>query len=370
MRLQLLFIAIVLLTTPLIWLSPKTWRGKIMMLATLLVWLYIAPLSLLIMLSVAVCQWLLLQPGYIRFRRQRLILSILLPVLPLVVYKMGHKIDDWIVPLGLSYYAFRQMHVAFEYYKGQLANFTLEDYFQYLLFLPVILIGPIHRMQQMQRSLRRLKWQPADFSDGLERILYGMVKINFLGNYLFTNKFHEWANSINTPLLKTYVKLIGFTGNAYMQFAGFSDLAIGMGLLWGIRVMENFNYPFLATNMQGFWTRWHISLSSWCKDYVFQPILAFSRNRWIALIAAMLVLALWHEISLRYILWGVFHSLLILLTVLIRRKSPSFSNYVNHHYFGRWLGRLWVLHAFAFSCLFLIIKDPFQLSLKLNLLFK
>ena len=155
-----------------------------------------------------------------------------------------------------------------------------------------------------------------------------------------------------------------------MQFAGFSDLAIGMGLLWGIRVMENFNYPFLATNMQGFWTRWHISLSSWCKDYVFQPILAFSRNRWIALIAAMLVLALWHEISLRYILWGVFHSSLILLAVLIRKKSPLFSNYINHHYFGRWLGRLWVLHAFAFSCLFLIIKDPFQLSLKLNLLFK
>ena len=155
-----------------------------------------------------------------------------------------------------------------------------------------------------------------------------------------------------------------------MQFAGYSDLAIGMGLLWGIRVMENFNHPFMATNMQDFWTRWHISLSGWCKDYVFQPILAFGRNRWLALVAAMLVLALWHEISWRYILWGVFHSLLILLTVIIRRNSPSFSNYINHHYFGRWLGRLWVLHAFAFSCIFLMIKDPFQLSVKLNFLFK
>ena len=370
MKLQLLFIAIVLLTTPLIWLSPKTWRGKIMMLTTLLVWSYIAAWSLLILVFVTVLQWLLWRPGFIKYKRLRLMLSILLPLLPLVVYKIEHKINDWVVPLGLSYFAFRQIHVAFEYYKGQLTKLTLEDYFQYLLFLPVILIGPIHRIQQMQRSLRRLKWQPADFSEGLERILYGMVKINFFGNYLFTNKFHEWANTIDVPFLKNYVRLIAFTGNAYMQFAGYSDLAIGMGLLWGIRVMENFNHPFMATNMQDFWTRWHISLSGWCKDYVFQPILAFGRNRWLALVAAMLVLALWHEISWRYILWGVFHSLLILLTVIIRRNSPSFSNYINHHYFGRWLGRLWVLHAFAFSCIFLMIKDPFQLSVKLNFLFK
>ncbi len=370
MRLQLFFIAVVLITAPLLWMVPKMWRGKIMILTTFLVWLSIAPLSLLIMLFVATLQWMLWQPHFTKHKQLRLLLSVSLPLLPLIAYKVGHKVNDWIIPLGLSYYAFRQIHVAFEYYKGQLTKITLEEYFQYLLFLPVILIGPIHRIQEMQRSLRRLKWQPADFSGGLERILYGLVKINFFGNFLFTNKFHVWADYLSNPLLKNYIKLMAFTGNAYVQFAGFSDLAIGMGLLWGIRVIENFNYPFWATNMQDFWTRWHISLSSWCRDYVFQPVMALSRNRWFALIAAMLVLALWHEISWGYIFWGIFHSSLILITIMFRKNLPSFSHYINHHYFGRWLGRLWVLHAFAFSCIFLIVKDPPDLFIKLNVLFK
>lgn len=370
MKLQLFFIAVVLCTSPFIWILPKTWRGKIMMLATLIVWLYVSAWSLLILILITVLQWLLWQPYFKEYKRLRLMLSILLPLLPLIIYKIGHKTNDWIIPLGLSYYAFRQMHVAFEYYKGQLTRLTLEEYFQYLLFLPVILIGPIHRIEQMQRSLRRMKWQPAVFSNGLERILYGVVKIVFFGNYLFTYKFHEWADNSNIILLKDYLKLMAFTGNAYAQFSGFSDLAIGMGLLWGIKVIENFNYPFMATNMQDFWTRWHISLSSWCRDYVFQPIMALSRNRWFALITAMLVLALWHEISWRYIFWGIFHSLLILLTIITRKNFPAFSRYINHDYFGRWLGRLWVVHAFAFSCIFLIIKQPSILGINLNLLFK
>jgi alginate O-acetyltransferase complex protein AlgI len=149
------------------------------------------------------------------------------------------------------------------------------------------------------------------------------------------------------------VLVIGFTCNAYVQFAGYSDLAIGAGLLWGIRVIENFNYPFLATNMQDFWRRWHISLSSWCRDYVFQPIIAFSRNKWIALSAAMLVLALWHEISGRYILWGIFHGTLVLLTTRFRETAPGLSKFINEHSAGRWIGRLWVFHLFAISNLFI-----------------
>lgn len=362
MKIQLLFILVVLVTAPLIWTAHKKWRGRIMMAATLLAWLFVAPFSLLLMVAVALGQWLVLKGRKSTTSKWRYLVSIILPLVPLVFYKLEHKAQDWIIPLGLSYYAFRQMHVAFEYYKGELPSFSLEEYFQYLLFLPVILIGPIHRINDMQRSWRRLKWQPAVFSDGLERILYGLVKINFLGNYLFSGKCNQWIQHIDMPGMKYYLKMMAFAGNAYVQFAGFSDLAIGMGLLWGIRVMENFNFPFLATNMQDFWTRWHISLSSWCRDYIFQPIMAYSRNRWFALVAAMLVLALWHEISWRYISWGVFHSCLIVSTVAIRRNFPAFSDYINKSSSGKWIGRLWVLHAFAFSCLFLIVEDASAFS--------
>jgi alginate O-acetyltransferase complex protein AlgI len=349
MKLELIFLGVVIFTTPLIWIVSKFWHEKIMLAISLLVLCWVAPLSLLLMLFVATTQWLLWKYAMIRLKRIGFLLTISLPLIPLIVYKLGQNSDDWILPLGLSYYAFRQIHVAFEYYKGEMKHISLEAYYQYLLFLPVILIGPIHRMPEFQRSLRRLKWQPVIFSEGLERILYGLVKITFLGNYLFSTKLIHYANTLEPSAFKIYLEAVAFTCNAYVQFSGFSDLAIGMSLLWGIRIMENFNHPFLATNMRDFWKRWHISLSSWCRDYIFQPLMALSRNRILALVAAMLTLSLWHEISVRYILWGSAQAVLIMATVQTRKALPLLSKFINDHAIGKWIGRLWVFHLFTIS---------------------
>jgi alginate O-acetyltransferase complex protein AlgI len=357
-----LFLALILLSAPLIWKSSKFWQGKMMMLVTVLVFAWIAPFSLMLMLLVALLQWLTWHFIFDRYKKAGFLITILLPLLPLIAYKLGHETRQWILPLGLSYYAFRQIHVAFEYYKGELKKPSLEEYFHYLLFLPVILVGPIHRMPEFQRSFRRMKWQSAMFSDGLERMLYGLVKISFLGNYLFSVKLQQLAQHFDSVAARIYIETVAFTCNAYVQFAGFSDLAIGMGLIWGIRVMENFNRPFLATNMQEFWQRWHISLSSWCRDYVFQPLIAFSRNRWVALIVSMLVLALWHEISMRYVLWGMVQAILVLITVQSRKSLPAFSEFINHHSLGKWLGRIWVFHLFAFSCILIGSENIHSLS--------
>ncbi|HEX4851179.1 MAG TPA: MBOAT family O-acyltransferase [Puia sp.] len=362
MKLQVIFIIVVLIISPLIWRLPNYWKPKVMMLATLVILGWFALLSVLIMLAVAILQWIIWRNNYFGFRRAGVFLTILLPLLPLLFYKSEYKFNHWIIPLGLSFYAFRQVHVAFECYKSQMKKPGLLEYFEYLLFLPVMLIGPIHRMPEFQRSLRRQKWDPFLFSEGLERLLYGLVKINFIGNFLFAKQLIQLSTHVDSNFLKLYLETISFTGNAYFQFAGFSDLAIGMGLLWGIRVMENFNSPFLATNMQDFWQRWHISLSSWCRDYVFYPLAALTRQRWFALIVSMLVLALWHEISLRYILWGSLQALLILITVRTRKMMPAFSGFINDHPLGKWIGRFWVIHAFAFSCIFIGTENIQALS--------
>lgn len=362
MKLQAIILVIIFLTTPLVWRVPNYWKGNTMAIITAIFLTCIAPLSVALMLSVAFLQWFVWEKGVFKSVRAEVIIAVLLPLIPLVFYKWRFASGDWVIPLGLSYYAFRQIHVAFECYKGEMRKPGLAAYFQYLLFLPVILIGPIHRMPDFQRSLRRMKWDFSQCSDGLERILYGMVKINFLGNFLFSVVLTTYARGVNTPFLRLYLEVVAFTGNAYFQFAGFSDLAIGAGLLWGIRVMENFNAPFMATNMQDFWRRWHISLSSWCRDYVFQPLVALSRNRWFALMSAMLVLALWHEISLRYIVWGSIQTILILLTAYSRKKTPVISEFINGHPLGRWMGRIWVFHLFAFSCIFIGSENIASLS--------
>jgi len=370
MNLQLIFIAVVILSSPVVWHLANYWRTKLMLLITIIIISYIAPISVFIMAFVAIFQWLIWKNNYFKYKKFALLLSICLPLLPLIVYKAGYKLDHWIIPLGLSYYAFRQVHVAFDCYKGVIQKPSLLEYFQYLFFLPVMLIGPIHRMPDFERSLRRLKWDASMFSEGMERLLYGLVKINFLGNFICNNKLTLLALHADSHVLKLYLDIIAFTGNAYFQFAGFSDLAIGMGLIWGIRVIENFNAPFLATNMQEFWKRWHISLSSWCRDYVFQPLAAISRNPRFALIASMLVLALWHEISFRYILWGMVQALLILFAVQSRKLMPAFSGFINNHPFGRWIGRIWVFHAFAFSCVLIGSENIASLSTTFKQIFR
>jgi alginate O-acetyltransferase complex protein AlgI len=353
MKLQALFLVIILISSGLIWQLSQKWKTHCMAIITFIVMVWMAPWSALIMSGVACIQWLIWKYDLFKWGNMGIVITILLPLAPLIFYKAAAGYDHMLIPLGLSYYSFRQIHVAFECYKKQMQKPELIAYLEYLFFLPVLLVGPIHRMPEFQRSVRRLKWNPAFFSEGLQRILYGLVKIKFLGNFVFSLKLLELAAKNSHPWARLYMEIIAFTGNAYFQFAGFSDLAIGAGLIWGIKVMENFNAPFMATNMQEFWRRWHISLSTWCRDYIFQPLLAIGRNRWIALICSMLVLSLWHEISWRYIVWGSIQALLILVTVASRKKFPVLSLFINQHPAGKWLGRIWVFHLFAFSCIFI-----------------
>ncbi len=168
------------------------------------------------------------------------------------------------LPLGLSYYSFRQIHYAIEVYKKKMPALSIVEYLNYLFFLPTLLVGPINLFQPFLKDLRKRRWDNLLFSQGLERILYGLVKIVVIGNYLLTLKLNLFCNSIagDHVWLSTYLKVFKFTANAYFQFAGFSDVAIGLSMLFGFKIIENFNYPFLAKNIADFWKRWHISLSS------------------------------------------------------------------------------------------------------------
>jgi alginate O-acetyltransferase complex protein AlgI len=226
-------------------------------------------------------------------------------------YTFTGAVDELLIPLGLSYYSFRCIHYLIEKYKGTLADHTLQDFSNYLLFLPTILAGPIHRFGPYERDARRRRWDPAKFAQGLERILYGYVKVSLLAGYLLA----DYAGSLisgfgpESPGIMAYLTMLqkGFIG--YLLFSGYSDIAIGFALTLGYRVMENFNWPFLAQNISEFWRRWHISLSSWCREYIYTVVLSLTRRPALGAIAAMLVLGLWHEISIRYILWGAYHGL-------------------------------------------------------------
>src|SRR5262245_56288725 len=141
------------------------------------------------------------------------------------------------------------------------------------------MVGPINRFQEFQRSFRRRRWDSAEFSAGCERLLYGYVKIVCLSTYLVSNKLAPLASRTALgPAAKAYLGCLIYGLNLYLLFSGYSDVAIGFARMLGLRVGENFHYPFLARNINEFWQRWHISLSTWCRDYVYLPCLALGRS--------------------------------------------------------------------------------------------
>ncbi|MCB0631716.1 MAG: MBOAT family O-acyltransferase [Saprospiraceae bacterium] len=312
--------------TTVTWLSPAKWQQWIILAGTVLFLALKAPVSLVILsLTTLSSYWIFKAPISLTAAT---LLVIFQNIIIFVVYKMGagHALvspADRFIPLGLSYYSFRQIHYAIEQYKGKIGPHQFGDYAAYLFFLPTILIGPINRFSPFLRNIYRRRWDATLFSEGLERILYGYAKIVIIGNFLLTNKLSGIVATLeeNHLWLSNYLRVLNYTLNTYFQFAGYSDVAIGMALLLGFRVMENFNYPFLAPNINEFWNRWHISLSSWCRDYVYTPMASITRKPIVGILMTMLVIALWHEISGRYIIWGVYHGLGIAVWHLYHRSS-------------------------------------------------
>lgn len=293
------------------WLVPKRLQTTAMG-AVGLLFLAVADIrSLAILAVLATVAFLVIRSG--QPNTLRVSAAVAAVIVTIVAFKWGVTLGDvaaGLVPLGLSYYGLRILHVVFEWSRGQLLRVDSGCLIRYLLFFPTQIAGPINRYPDFARDSRRRRWDTGLFTAGLERVLYGSVKIVVLANYLVNGKMATYMTTIPADgWLAAYLGCCQYGLNLYLQFAGYSDIAIGIAMLVGFRVSENFNRPFVAVNIHDFWDRWHITLSHWCRDYVFQPVAAFTRSPHLGVIAGMLVLGLWHELSWRYVLWGVYHGL-------------------------------------------------------------
>lgn len=256
----------------------------------------------------------------------------------LAVFKVaGREPGGLAIPLGMSYYTFRCVHYLLERVKQKLPPHTTAEFLAYMFFLPTFIAGPIHRFPEFHRDFRRNRFNAELLSAGLERILYGYAKILILANFLLGQHLQPAINQLTTdsPRAGAYLGMLvgGFSG--YLLFAGYSDVAIGAARLMGFRVIENFNNPFISRNIVEFWQRWHISLSSWVRDYLYTTVFSLTRKPFVAALAAMLVIGLWHEVSARYLLWGLAHGVAVALCQWYQRRrgegsggSPALSGIV------------------------------------------
>ena len=225
----------------------------------------------------------------------------------------------------MSYYIFRNIHYSIEVYQWK--NSKRKSYciiWPIIFFCLFLLLARLTDIRSLSGTCKGVDLNSEYFSLGLQRILFGVSKIVIIGNYLLTSKAQCPSLATldeNNLWLKTYLETVALVLNAYFQFAGYSDIAIGLSLLLGYRIMENFNYPFLATNMQEFWSKYHMSLSAFCRDYIYTPIASYYRKPVLGIFATMIIIGLWHEISLPYLLWGLMQAGGIYLAFLFKNSS-------------------------------------------------
>ena len=328
----LLFTIINFAAITLSFILPKRYQALAISGFTIVFLAVFSPLSLIILFSGTFITYFFLK----KCTTTACTFQIIFLLTALLFYFKYHSKEWWmlsnrLIPIGLSYYTLKQIHYIFEKYKQTLPLHTFGDYFCYCFFLPTILVGPIHRFPQFKKDLRRRRWDPQKVSMGLERILYGYSKIIILGNYLISLKFQHYITTINNPILKAYLGTCRFWANLYFQFSGYCDITIGLSLIMGFHIIENFNYPFIANNINNFWQRWHISLSQWCRDYVYVPVASFTRKPYLAILAAMFTIGIWHELSIRYLIWGLYHGIGIAIwhrfQSFKKQRVPNINNF-------------------------------------------
>ncbi len=303
------------------WLAPQKWQTRLIALLTFIAFCYFDWVSSVLLATLGIMAY-----GLTNGKHKLLILSVLTLLIAIFIAVKLNKTFTYNyqytqpILLGFSFYMFRLIHLCIERYKGNLTSTDLWTWLQYLLFFPVLVIGPINRIETFERELRRRRWDTEMISAGLERLLYGFVKIVFFGNYITGIVMELYLQKSDwevTHWVYQYLDSFQYAFNAYFQFAGYTDLAIGLGLLMGVRLPENFNFPFLATSLSNFWQRWHISLSVWCRDYIYMPVASYTRWPIIGILVSMLILGLWHEFSWRYIAWALFHGLGLVIGHLV-----------------------------------------------------
>jgi len=297
-----------------VWLIPGRYTQYILAIFGITFIFIIAPIAGIILLAESlICYYAGKQ-----HRKQQWIytlLSISLVFTAFLVCKYLALKNSILFPLGIAYFTFRLIHYVQEKYKNRLREHSFTEFMAYITFFPTYLIGPINLFPEFLQDLRRRRWDETKFSYGIERMIYGYAQLvigNFLINFLLKNWVSE--NIVSTSdFINQFVYSVQFWLDLYVRFSAYTSIVIGISAMAGFNVQENFNYPFFATNIREFWQRWHMSLTNWCREYIYVPLAAITRKPFLAIGATMVTIGIWHELSFRYILWGIYHSLGIII---------------------------------------------------------
>ncbi|MEM7701936.1 MAG: MBOAT family O-acyltransferase [Pseudomonadota bacterium] len=304
------------------WILPSRYALDGVVIGTLATLALFSPETVAWCLGASACTFAALKAGDAFGHKGRIIAGL---ALALMIGFTMVEFSQGLFWIGVSFFTLRLLHVACEWWLGSLSTPSARDFARYLFFLPVMIVGPIHRLPNFQRQVDRRRFDWPDWLGGFERCLVGVFMAYFLGDVVF--------GRVHLRLMGVFGKDQSFAEiwalsaidwiKLYFVFAGLSAVALGASRMMGLTLEENFNKPWRATSLLDFWTRWHMTLTNWCRDYTYRPVMAITRNPAIGVIAAMLVIGLWHAISVYYVLWSIWQSLGIIISQLAAQRLPE-----------------------------------------------
>jgi len=240
------------------------------------------------------------------------------------------------LPIGISFYTFQTMSYVIDVYRDDAPvskNFI--NFGTYVALFPQLIAGPIVRYRDVAEQLVNRRETLEMFTRGVKLFMVGLAKKVIIANTMGTLTTNIFATTDENGVVGTWVGMIAYTFQIYFDFSGYSDMACGLGNMLGFEFLKNFNYPYIAKSITDFWRRWHISLSTWFKEYVYIP-LGGNRKGVKRQILNLLIVwgltGLWHGAAYNFVLWGLYYGLLLILEKFVLKKFldrlPSFVQHI------------------------------------------
>jgi D-alanyl-lipoteichoic acid acyltransferase DltB (MBOAT superfamily) len=257
------------------------------------------------------------------------------------------------LPIGISFYTFQSISYLMDVYRNEIkATRNVSDYAFYMTFFPHLVAGPIVRAKDFLPQIFTPQIiNAALYKESLFRILIGLLKKLFIADYIgkFVDIVHQ--SPANFSGAENLLAMYGYSFQIYFDFSGYSDIAIGIALMLGYRLKENFDNPYSSSNITVFWRKWHISLSSWLRDYIYIPLGGNRKgvfNTYLFLMITMLVGGFWHGADWRFIFWGFAHGFALAFHKAYSHYFPNTKNSL----FSRFWGTVLTFHFVAFCWIF------------------
>ena len=321
------------------YIVPNKMKNVVLLLSSIFFYFYGEPKYVLIMLVSIIITYLfgILIDKYKKYSKLFLILSICATTSLLIYFKyinfiiqninlwLTNKIDFIyvVLPIGISFYTFQLISYTIDLYRGQAkVQKNILKLAMYVSLFPQLIAGPIVRYTTVEEQIENRNYSFEKFAQGIRRFIIGLGKKVLIANILgeLTNLFLSTKDS---SVLYYWIYGISNMLQIYFDFSGYSDMAIGLGKMFGFEFLENFNYPYIATTITDFWRRWHISLSSWFRDYIYIPLGGnrVSKIKWLRnILIVWLLTGLWHGAAWNFILWGLYFGILLILEKVILNK--------------------------------------------------